>query len=100
MGVLTDLKARGLEDILVVCTDNLKGFTDGIKCVFPKSASHTRFVTVANTWFGKTEKLSVLILKRYMVLSTNKQQNRRLTKMYHICCYSFVELQVRYVYST
>lgn len=31
MSVLTDLKARGVEDILIACTDNLKGFTDAIK---------------------------------------------------------------------
>ena len=35
MTVLTDLKARGVEDILIACTDNLKGFTDAIKGVFP-----------------------------------------------------------------
>lgn len=28
MGVLTDLKARGVEDILITVTDNLTGFTD------------------------------------------------------------------------
>lgn len=37
MSVLTDLKSRGVEDILIACTDNLKGFTDAIKGVF----SHT-----------------------------------------------------------
>ncbi|TWV04226.1 IS256 family transposase, partial [Bacteroidaceae bacterium HV4-6-C5C] len=35
MGVLTDLKARGVEDILITVTDNLNGFTDTIKSVFP-----------------------------------------------------------------
>ena len=35
MSVLTDLKARGVEDILIACTDNLKGFTDAIKATFP-----------------------------------------------------------------
>ena len=35
MTVLTDLKHRGVEDILIVCTDNLKGFTQAIKGVFP-----------------------------------------------------------------
>jgi transposase-like protein len=39
MGVLTDLKARGVEDILVTVTDNLNGFTDTIKSVFPKSTT-------------------------------------------------------------
>lgn len=36
MSVLTDLKARGVEDILIACTDSLKGFTEAIKAVFPK----------------------------------------------------------------
>ena len=35
MSVLTDLKARGVEDILIASTDNLTGFTDAIKSVFP-----------------------------------------------------------------
>ncbi len=39
MGVLTDLKARGVEDILVTVTDNLNGFTDTIKSVFPESTT-------------------------------------------------------------
>jgi len=37
MSVLTDLKARGVEDILIACTDNLKGFTDAIKVTFPQT---------------------------------------------------------------
>ena len=37
MSVLTDLKTRGVEDILITVTDNLNGFTDTIKNVFPKS---------------------------------------------------------------
>jgi transposase-like protein len=38
-GVLTDLKARGVEDILITVTDNLSGFTDTIKNVFPESTT-------------------------------------------------------------
>jgi putative transposase len=37
MSVLTDLKARGVEDLLITATDNLNGFTDTIKTVFPES---------------------------------------------------------------
>ena len=37
MSVLTDLKARGVEDILIASTDNLKGFTEAIKAVFPNT---------------------------------------------------------------
>ncbi len=37
MTVLSDLQARGVEDILITCTDNLNGFTQTIKSVFPQS---------------------------------------------------------------
>ncbi len=39
LSVLTDLKARGVEDILIACTDNLKGFTQAIKGVFPEAVT-------------------------------------------------------------
>lgn len=37
--VLTELKARGVEDILIACTDNLKGFTQAINGVFPNTVT-------------------------------------------------------------
>jgi len=37
MSVLTDMKARGVEDLLITATDNLNGFTDTIRTVFPES---------------------------------------------------------------
>ena len=40
MGVLTDLKARGVQDILITSTDNLNGFTNTIRTVFPQSSTH------------------------------------------------------------
>jgi len=39
--VLTDLHNRGLEDILIACTDNLKGFSEAIVSVFPKTEVQT-----------------------------------------------------------
>lgn len=39
MTVLTDIKARGTQDILITATDNLNGFTDTIKTVFPNSTT-------------------------------------------------------------
>ena len=36
LGVLTDLKSRGLKDILIACIDNLTGFAEAIATVFPK----------------------------------------------------------------
>ena len=35
--VLTDLQHRGMKDILIACTDNLKGFTQAIISMFPKA---------------------------------------------------------------
>ena len=35
--VLTHLQQRGLMDILIACTDNLKGFSEAIHSVFPKT---------------------------------------------------------------
>ena len=37
--VLSDLKLRGVEDILIACTDNLSGFTKAIKGVFPETVT-------------------------------------------------------------
>jgi transposase-like protein len=39
MSVLTDMKARGVEDILITATDNLNGFTQTIRSVFPSAAT-------------------------------------------------------------
>jgi len=35
--VFTDLNNRGLQDILIACTDNLKGFSEAILSIFPKT---------------------------------------------------------------
>ncbi len=37
LSVLTDLKARGVQDILITATDNLTGFTDAIANAYPAS---------------------------------------------------------------
>jgi transposase-like protein len=36
LSVLTDLKSRGLKDILIACIDNLNGFSEAISTVFPQ----------------------------------------------------------------
>lgn len=35
--VLNELKNRGVQDILIACTDNLVGFSDAIQATFPKT---------------------------------------------------------------
>lgn len=39
LNVLTDLKARGVEDVLIAATDNLTGFTNAIQAAFPKAVT-------------------------------------------------------------
>jgi len=37
LGILNDLKARGVEDILIACVDGLTGFPEAIAAAFPKT---------------------------------------------------------------
>lgn len=39
MSVFTDIKARGVEDIFIVCSDNLTGLTDGISSIYPQAVT-------------------------------------------------------------
>ena len=39
MNVLDDLKIRGVKDILIACSDNLKGLTKAIKAIFPETVT-------------------------------------------------------------
>lgn len=55
LGVLNDLKNRGMQDVLITCVDGLTGFVDAITTVFPQTdvqrciihqiRSSTKFVT-------------------------------------------------------
>src|SRR5204862_710120 len=44
MQVLTDLKQRGVQDILICCVDGLKGFPEAIEAIFPKTTVQTCIV--------------------------------------------------------
>jgi putative transposase len=44
MKVLTDLKQRGVRDILICCVDGLKGFPEAIEAIFPKTTVQTCIV--------------------------------------------------------
>jgi len=35
LGVITELKNRGIKDIFIACVDGLKGFSEAIESVFP-----------------------------------------------------------------
>ena len=44
MQVLTELKQRGVSDILICCVDGLKGFPEAIEAIFPKTTVQTCIV--------------------------------------------------------
>jgi putative transposase len=44
MQVLTELKQRGVHDILICCVDGLKGFPDAIEAIFPRTTVQTCIV--------------------------------------------------------
>lgn len=41
LGVINDLKQRGVNDILIACIDNLKGFDEAIRTIFPATEIQT-----------------------------------------------------------
>ncbi|KAA6312827.1 hypothetical protein EZS27_036302, partial [termite gut metagenome] len=66
-----DLKARGVEDILITVTDNLNGFTDTIKSVFPDSTTQICVVhQIRNS-------------SRYVVWKEKKEFTSDLKNIYH-----------------
>lgn len=71
MSVLTDLRARGVEDILITATDNLNGFTDTIRSVFPDSKTQICIVhQIRNT-------------SRYVVWKDKKAFTRDMKQIYN-----------------
>jgi putative transposase len=41
LSVITDLNQRGVEDILIACIDNLKGFDEAIRTIYPETEVQT-----------------------------------------------------------
>jgi len=41
MGVLTELKNRGVHDILIACMDGLSGFPDAVRAVYPRAGVYS-----------------------------------------------------------
>ncbi|SNR46102.1 Transposase, Mutator family [Lutibacter agarilyticus] len=79
MSVLTDLKTRGVQDILITVTDNLNGFTDTITQVFPNSTKQICVVhQIRNSaryvvWKDKKEFTKDL---KYIYTAPNQQATR------------------------
>ena len=87
MGVLTDLKARGVQDILITCTDNLNGFTDTIRTVFPQSATQICVVHQIRNSCKKRE-FDIKLENRQLSVIDKVYINGGLLFKKAICCYS------------
>ena len=77
LNVMIDIQSRGVQDILIACIDNLKGFAEAIESVFPKTEvqlcivhqirNSTKYVAI------KDIKLVIQSLKA-VYEATNKEQ--------------------------
>ncbi|CCS89291.1 transposase for insertion sequence element isrm3 [Salmonella enterica subsp. enterica serovar Agona str. 24.H.04] len=61
LSVLTELKKRGLQDILIACVDGLKGFPDAINSVFPK------YPQISKSWASSRKPISSQALSIWCV---------------------------------
>ena len=77
LNVLTDLKSRGVQDILIASIDNLSGFSEAISSIFPKVEIQTCIVhQVRNSLkyvASKDQKLFMKDLKK-IYQAVNKSQ--------------------------
>jgi putative transposase len=75
MQVLTDLKQRGVADVLFVCVDGLTGFPEAIEAIFPRATVQTclvhqvrnslKFVSYAAKWDARYPTISQSWLERW-----------------------------------
>lgn len=74
--VMEDLKARGVRDILVICTDDLQGFSEQIQEVFPASVIQKCIVhQMRNSlkYVDETDKKAVIKDLRQIYTSTTEE---------------------------
>jgi putative transposase len=69
-GVLTDLKSRGVEEVLICCEDGFKGFPEVIKTVLPRAQEQTCIIH------------QICHSKRYIVEKDNKELMKELQFLY------------------
>lgn len=83
--VLTDLQNRGVEDILIACIDNLKGFPKAIETVFPQTEVQLCIVhQVRNSLryvASKDQKVFMKDLKRVYTVANLETAEQRLVEL-------------------
>lgn len=82
MQVLEDLKRRGVQDILIACIDNLKGFADAIELIFPATEVQLCIIhqirNSMNYVSWKDSKAFMLDLRTVYQCSTKEQAEQNL----------------------
>jgi len=82
LGVLTELKNRGVRDVLIVCIDGLKGFPQAIESVFPQARVQLCIVHLVRASLNyvnwKERKLVAADLKAIYRASTESQAEQEL----------------------
>jgi len=83
--VLSDLHARGVEDILIVCTDNLRGFSEAIQSIYPDSEVQKCIVhQIRNTLrytASKDQKEMVRDMKKVYKAQTKEKAEQGLSEL-------------------
>lgn len=79
MSVFGDLQARGMEDILLVCSDNLTGLSEGIRAIFPDSDNQICVVH------------QIRNASRYVVYKDKKEFSRDMKPIYQAATISEAE---------
>src|SRR5215831_3502773 len=82
LGVLTELKNRGVKDILIVCVDGLKGFPQAIETIFPEARIQLCIVHLVRASLNyvnwKERKLVAADLKAIYRAATERQAEQEL----------------------
>ena len=85
LGVLNDLKARGIEDILIACVDGLKGFPEAIQAIFPRAEIQSCIVHQIRNSIkyvaSKDQKAFMIDLKSVYQASTKELAEHNLIKL-------------------
>jgi transposase-like protein len=76
MGVLTQLKNRGVEDILIACMDGLTGFPDALRAIYPQTRIQLCIVHMVrnSTKFVSWKDLKKLCADLKTVYSANSEE--------------------------
>ena len=84
LGVLTEIRNRGVEDMFIACVDGLKGFPDAIEAVFPKAQVQLCIVHLVRasleyvSW--KQRKAVAADLRQIYTAPTAEEAERRLAE--------------------